>query len=57
VPTPHATEWSFVVVVTVTVIVPSPVQVRVCCSRPAFATLAATSAATATSESANIRLI
>src|SRR5512133_651056 len=32
VPTPQATEWSFVVVVTVTVMVPRPVQVSCCCS-------------------------
>ena len=57
VPTPQATEWSFVVVVTVTVIVPKPVQVNVCCSLAALATAATTSATSATTESANKRRI
>jgi hypothetical protein len=37
-PVPQATEWSLLVVVTVTVMVPSPVQVSCCCSLPALLT-------------------
>src|SRR6266576_3897693 len=57
-PVPQATEWSVFVVVTVTVMVPTPpLQVSVICSLPALLTPAARSATAATSGSARRRRI
>src|SRR6185437_2351467 len=56
-PVPHATEWSLVVLVTVTVSVPRLPQVSVICSLPALLTPAARSATTATKGSARRRRI
>jgi hypothetical protein len=56
-PVPQATEWSLVVVVTVTVSGPNPVQVSVICSLPALLTPAARSTITATIGSARRRRI